>query len=255
VTATDAKLAKIRKIIAKAEDPAVTPEEAEAYNTKAAELIAAYGIDRAMLAASEPSTDTIDSLEITFDAPYSRDKADLLWAVAAPLRCTGILRQRWNGTDDSRVFSMHLIGFKSDLERAELVFTSLLVQVAHGLASTHVPAWDTPAAFRRGWIRGFCQVVERRLYDAEKTAIRQAGSRAPTEATDSGRPSVDLVLADRSAQVARAVSDAFPDVPPVQPRNLSSFSGHRAGVDAGLFADLGQARVGRTRALGDGGVS
>ena len=36
----DTLLARVRKLLSKAEDPAVTEAEAESYNTKAAELIA-----------------------------------------------------------------------------------------------------------------------------------------------------------------------------------------------------------------------
>jgi hypothetical protein len=47
---TDA-LDRVRKLLAKAEDDAVTPEEAEALTAKAAELMARYGIDRVRLGA------------------------------------------------------------------------------------------------------------------------------------------------------------------------------------------------------------
>ena len=47
-------LDKVRKLLAKAEDPACTPAEAEALTAKATELIAKYGIDQAVLAAQRP---------------------------------------------------------------------------------------------------------------------------------------------------------------------------------------------------------
>ena len=40
---TDNALERVRKLLAKAEDPGCTPEEAAALNAKAAELIAKYG--------------------------------------------------------------------------------------------------------------------------------------------------------------------------------------------------------------------
>jgi hypothetical protein len=51
---TDPVLARVRKLLAKAEDPC-TRAEAEAFTAKATELIAKYGVDRAMLAAQRPS--------------------------------------------------------------------------------------------------------------------------------------------------------------------------------------------------------
>ena len=89
----DTLLARVRKLLAKAEDPAVTEAEAESYNTKAAELIARYGIDRAMLAAKDTGTDEITTVEISMDNPYSRDKASLLTNIAHPLRCRALLHR------------------------------------------------------------------------------------------------------------------------------------------------------------------
>ena len=42
--ATNAILAKVRKLLAKAEDAATTPQESETYTAKAAELMAGYGL-------------------------------------------------------------------------------------------------------------------------------------------------------------------------------------------------------------------
>ena len=49
--AAAALLDRVRKLLAKAEDESVTPAEAQALTAKAAELMARYGIDRALLAA------------------------------------------------------------------------------------------------------------------------------------------------------------------------------------------------------------
>ena len=46
----DDKLARIRKLLAQAEDPAATTAEAEAFNAKAAELMARHGVDATLLA-------------------------------------------------------------------------------------------------------------------------------------------------------------------------------------------------------------
>ena len=64
----DSRLARVRKLLAKAEDTAVTPQEAEAYTAKAAELMASYGIDRAMLAAADPATDVPADLVVELSA-------------------------------------------------------------------------------------------------------------------------------------------------------------------------------------------
>ncbi|WP_238448713.1 DUF2786 domain-containing protein [Micromonospora sp. 4G55] len=124
---SEAMLSKVRKLLAKAEDPACTPAESAAFTAKATELIARYGVDRALLAARDPATDPVGDRVVDVVAPYARDKAGLLAAVADPLRCRCV--RRGPGGDG---FALHLFGFASDLERVDLLFTSLLVQAAHG---------------------------------------------------------------------------------------------------------------------------
>ena len=91
---TDPMLAKVRKLLAKAEDPAATAHEAEVYTAKAAQLIADYGIDRALLAAADPSRDPVGDRVVDLDPPYAADKAELLATVATRLRCKAVHRTR-----------------------------------------------------------------------------------------------------------------------------------------------------------------
>ncbi|MEV1288423.1 DUF2786 domain-containing protein [Micromonospora sp. NPDC049679] len=233
---SDVILAKVRKLLAKAEDPACTVAEAEAFTAKAAELIAKYGVDRALLAARDPATDPVGDRVIELLPPYALDKAGLLAAVADALRCRSVRRR------DTRGFTMHLFGFASDLERVELLFTSLLVQAAYGLAATPVPPHQHPAAFRRSWLAGFAAAVAVRL--------RQAESAAATESAAAGH-SVALVLADRSGHVERRIAEVYPRLRTAGPRRLAG-SGMSQGAAAGRRADLGGTglRPGRTAPLG-----
>ena len=75
---TDALLARVRKLLAKAEDPACTPAEAEAFTAKATELIAKYGVDQALLAEADPARDPVGDRVVALDPPYALDKAGLL---------------------------------------------------------------------------------------------------------------------------------------------------------------------------------
>lgn len=235
----DTMLVRVRKLLAKAEDPAATPQEAETYTAKASELMAAYGIDRALLAASDPSLDVVGDRVIVLDRPYAAEKADLISQVALSLGCRVVRRTRY--PDGSKELSVHLFGHRSDLERVEILFTSLLLQAMQALARTPVPGWDHPAAFRRSWLSGFSGAVGRRLRQAERAAAGQAESRFAASGT-----STALVLADRSAAV-EAVRDAtYPDVQPASTRRLSG-SGGAQGWAAGQRADLGGARLGGAR--------
>jgi hypothetical protein len=227
---SDAILSKVRKLLAKAEDAACPPAEAEACTAKAAELIAKYGVDRALLAAREPASDPVGDRVVTVHPPYARDKAGLLAGVADALRCRSV---RWRDADG---LAVHLFGFASDLERAELLFTSLLVQAAYGLAAAPVPDWEHPAAYRRSWLAGFTWAITERLREAERRA-----------AESSGGPSTALVLADRSDRVAQRLTEAYPTVRTAPRRRLRG-GGLERGLAAGRTADLGGSAVPGPRA-------
>lgn len=226
-------LEKVRKLLAKAEDPGCTPAEAAALNDKAAELIAKYGVDRALLAAAMPERDPVGDRIIPVPAPYALDKVGLLATVAAALRCRSVQRKQWDGARCA--YTIHLFGCASDLERTELLFTSLLVQAAYGLSAAPVPEWETPASFRRSWLAGFTQAVGARLSQAEQRVTRDVGGATTT--------SMALVLADRGDRVARRLAEVYPRLRTAGPRRLQG-SGIERGYAAGQRADLGGARMG-----------
>lgn len=236
-TSQDPILEKIRKLLAKAEDDACTPAEAEAFTAKATELIAKYGIDAALLAEATPGSDRVGDRVILIDAPYARDKLSLLAFVAYPLRCKVIERPIVGG------MRAHLFGFGADLDRVELLYTSLLVQAAHALAATRVPWGEHPAAYRRSWYHGYGAMVGSRLYQAEARAQANAEADQPASTENAGR-SVALVLADRGGLVQMAMAAAYPDVKTAAKRRLSG-SGRDDGIAAGRRADLGGPRVGQ----------
>jgi len=215
----DSLLARVRKLLAMAEDPACTPAEAEAFTAKATELIAKYGVEQALLAAADPAVDPVGDRIVTVVPPYSRDKASLLAAVAAPLRCRIVHLERRG------VARSHLFGHNADLERVELLFTSLLVQAAHGLAATPVPLGDHPAAFRRSWLVGYTEAVRARLFEAEQSAA-------------AAEPGAALVLVDRTELVERRRDEIYPNLSRLGPRRLVG-TGRRQGYAAGRTADLG----------------
>src|SRR5258705_13011736 len=111
---TDTMLAKVRKLLAKAEDPGCTPEEAAALNDKAAELIAKYGMDAALLAAADPLRDPVGDRVIAVQSPYALDKAGLLATVAGALRWRCGRRKIW--VRDGYAYTRHPLGLPRALE-------------------------------------------------------------------------------------------------------------------------------------------
>jgi hypothetical protein len=175
---------------------------------------------------------------IEVDQPYARDKAHLLTCVADPLRCQTVHTQGGGGPYVVRVY-----GFVSDLERVELLYTSLLPQATRELVYVRPDAWGegSTAAYRRSWLAGYASAVYSRLLRAEQRAT------AEQPATASGT-STALVLRDRSDRVAAFVSDAHPRLRSMRARTLSG-GGRADGYQSGSRADLGARRVGHTRAL------
>lgn len=222
-------LAKVRAMLAKAESTEF-PEEAEAFNAKAAELMARHGINEAELASSGRSSDTISQLVIEMDNPYSYEKAALLTAVAESLRCQAIATAR-----GSIVVSCTVVGYGSDLERVNLLYTSLLMQSA-ALVTRQRPAEGSRVStvmFRKSWFHGFNVAVRDRLVAAE--------AKAEQETPAIGGVSTALVLRDRSKEVSREFRRMFPRAV-THSRNVSS-GGYRAGLAAGAKANLGSGRT------------
>ena len=232
-------LDRVRKLLAKAEDDGCTPEEAEALTAKAAELMARYGIDRALLGALRPETDRPADRVFDLDNPWAAVKANLLAGLATALRCQCILLTR--RAPGSRV---HVFGYLSDLERADILFTSLLVQMARALALQPIPARGGAKAWRRSWMLGFSSAVVARVRAAEEAAVASASA---SSGPDAGRPSAALVLADRAVTVRRQAEQAYPRTR--KTRVTYTGNGYADGYREGQKADIGGAKI-RSRSAG-----
>ena len=232
-------LDRVRKLLAKAEDEGCTPEEAEALTAKAAEMMARYGIDRALLGALHPETDRPADRVFDLDNPWAAVKAHLLAGLATAMRCQCILLTRRE--PGSRV---HAFGYLSDLERADILFTSLLVQMARALALQPVPARGGAKAWRRSWMLGFSSAVVARVRAAEEAAV--AAASASSGPADSG-PSAALVLADRAVTVRHQAEQAYPRTR--KTRVTYSGNGYADGYREGQKADIGGAKI-RSRSAG-----
>src|SRR5262249_8946362 len=176
----DALLGRVRKLLVKAEADGVTQAEAQALTAKAAELMAKYGIGRALLAARRPENDRPADRVIDIGNPWARVQAHLLCGLAAALRCQCVILP--HSGPGSRI---HVFGFASDIERTDVLYTSLLIQMWQGLAATQPPARaQSPRARRRSWPLRLAAAV-----GARGPAARQGGAeRAAGRAAGRGRP-------------------------------------------------------------------
>jgi Protein of unknown function (DUF2786) len=233
-------LDRVRKLLAKAEDEGCSPAEAEALTAKAAELMARYGIDRALLGALHPETDRPADRVFTLANPWGDVKRHLLAGLALALRCQCVQTRSPEGT------RLHVFGYTSDLERADILFTSLLVQMARALAQQVVPGSGGAArAWRRSWMLGFATAVVTRVRAAEEAAVAASGAASGTE--PAGGQSAALVLADRSLVVRRQVAAAYPRLR--KTRVTFSGGGYGDGYREGQKADIGGPKL-RSRSAG-----
>jgi uncharacterized protein DUF2786 len=229
-------LERVRKLLAKAEAEGVTVAEAEALTAKAAELMARYGIDRALLAAARPATDSPGDRMIDVPNPWAQVKAHLLGGLAGALRCSCVQlpRSRSDGGGGARI---HIFGYASDLERTEILYTSLLIQMAHGLIAAPLPAGvRSVRAWRRSWLLGYVSAVVARVRAAEDRAAAAAGNEQAA-----GGKSAALVLADRSLVIRRQCQQAYPVTRTM--RVTYTGSGYRDGYTEGQRADVGTTRL------------
>ena len=231
--APDRLLDRVRKLLAKAEAEGVTAEEAQALTAKAAELMAKYGIDRALLAARRPETDRPGDRVVEIYNPWARVQAHLLCGLAAALRCQCILLPARVGQ------RVHVFGYASDIERADVLYTSVLIQMWHGLVAAQVPARiDNVRAWRRSWLLGFAAAVTAKVRAAEQSAEQAASAMPGGESSPAA-----LVLADRSLVIRQNVARAYPATRTA--RVTYTGNGYGAGYAQGKRADIGTGRVGQ----------
>lgn len=225
-------LSKVRALLAKAEG-ASTDAERLAYTAKANKWMARHSIDTALLDFRQGSTDAPVRKRFTVTNPRALAKAQLLMCIADNVRCKALRGKLRHGAVGVSVY-----GFPADIERVEILYTSLLLQMANGLETSEVPEWVDTRSFRRSWLAGFAYQVGRRLAEIEQAAEQDT---TPTEGQ-----STALVLRDRSKAVNDLVNDNVKKITtrkraPVDPDS------YWAGADAADQADLGQTRVGARR--------
>ncbi|MFC8074643.1 DUF2786 domain-containing protein [Streptomyces sp. NPDC057307] len=242
-----ALLARVKRILRHAEDPAATKDESEAFLKKATELMAKYGIEQAMLQGDEPTSEQPVDRVVEVTAPWMRECKRLLAWIANAMRCQSI----YPGGKANR-HRVHLFGFASDLQAVDVLYASLRLQMLQGaeVASTnHRPVGEDSRAYKRSWMLGFVRAVTLRIAEAGQAAQaetendreqseRDRHAASPeTPATSEGR-SVALVLADRTAAVQAEVTSRYPKLGKARRSRLTG-SGYRQGHVDGQRANIG----------------
>lgn len=230
---TSKMLHKIKALLAKAEANGTTPQEAESLSAKAAELMAKYSINVAMVDAARSKEDwerPVHQVIDVFGEPYALHKISLLHVIAVNGRCDGY-KDGWNTW-------YTIFGFRSDLDLALTLYYSLLVQAQRALALAPVPAGKAARSFRVAWWIGYTDRLSKRL--------RQAKAQAEAEA-----PGTAVVLADRSIAVRTFKEIIAPPLGKSRRRYYQAETGgYAAGMRAADQAEIGNPTIDSRQAEG-----
>lgn len=236
----DSRIDKIQKLLAKAER-AGTPEEADAFFSKAQELMTLWAIDEAMLATKgKQANDVVTHEQVETNKTYAKQEAYLWTAVGRPNGVAVLM----SPPGHQRPYVM-LIGFKSDIERLKLLVTSLNVQCATQatrMFRAHVETLRSkPTAmegyvWRRSFRVGFASRIGTRLEDIKAATVNEA------DKTSGG--TLLPALRSRSQDVLEYTAANFRVGKASNRQKSYDSSGASAGRAAADRADLGQSRMG-----------
>lgn len=224
VTVDPKVLAKVRGLLAKAEATAFE-EEAEAFSSKAQELMNRYALERALVESEHHRATTVGSVRIWLETPYVEAKSHLVASIAEANRCKSVVYSSWG--------FVALVGEEVDLEIAELLATSLLVQATRAMVasgSAAVSGTKRSPSFRRSFLLAYAGRIGERMREA--TVVP-----GDIERDERLLP----VLADRTRVVEEAFDEMFENL--VQKSyNITNYEGWGAGRAAADRADLGLSR-------------
>lgn len=255
---------KIRNLLAHAEGTN-NPDEAKTYVAQASRLMDKYSIDQAMIASLDEEQSKKEENKpvkrevCLYRGPYMGPRETLLRRIA-DTKGVRHVSSRWNRKFGNGTYVMHLVGFPSDVEAVEMLYTSLLVQATRELESDEVVAARKregahKTAFTNAFMLAFTDEVYRRIRiqraEAEKAAAEaKAAEKAEQGGTDEevedASHSVALVLADRKALVDQTVDDVIGKVVSTRGSSAGSGwgtgSGYSKGRAAGQRASIGSGR-------------
>jgi hypothetical protein len=191
-------LDRVRALLAKAESTDF-PEEADAFTAKAQELMTRHRIDHALLVAATGERDQPVNRRVAVDNPYEAPKSLLLQVVAEANSCRAVWAKRFGFTT--------LVGFPTDLDSTELLFTSLLVQATRAMTqakpTTDAYGRNTTRSFRQSFLTAYASRIGERLSTAtDEVGEEMAGAVGGTQLLP--------VLAARDDAVRDAFEKQFP---------------------------------------------
>lgn len=231
----DKSLERIRKLFAKAESVAGTPE-AEVLLERAYHLLAKYGVDEALArSAPDGGASEVTVLDHVVSGRYQPDQVALVAALAGALHCRAVVAP---AADGRRV--VHVVGVRRHVERVAMLAGALSGVMLAAAARQRPASGVSAVSHRKSFMAGFAFEVGRRLEAAERSAVRESADAA----------GAGIVLRSDAQRAAAALRERFPRTAPGRRRRIAA-TGLAEGRRAGGAVDLGQRRfAGGLRQLG-----
>lgn len=213
-------LARVRALLAKAESTDF-PEEAEALSAKAQELMSRYAIERAMLDRDREEVLLPSARRIWLEQPYLSAKSLLVAEVAAANRCRSV--------SSIGLGFVTVIGDELDLDIAELLTTSLMVQATTAMliSGRRVSAagHSRTRSFRQSFLLAYARRIGERLRARAVETVALAG----TELVP--------VFAERERVIGETFAAMFPETRrrSFSVNNVDGWAAGRAAADAAIL--------------------
>lgn len=241
-------LHKVRKILDRAEGTD-HQGEIDAALAMAAKLMAQHAIEQAEVDAIRQDgkpEQIIERVVVVGNqrSPIAVAKGNLSVAVAEHNRCQVFRSNRWSNEHNATVYRLHIIGYESDVDYVEMLWTSLCLQMdaAHNAAKHKRPDWVTARTFRSSFCAGFTSEAWERLKAIKQQTIDDIDA-------DSGKGTA-LVLVDRERAVQDYMRRNHYNLRKGRGRSSSDAYSNQAGRNAASRADYSGGRTKRFAARG-----
>lgn len=238
----DVMIARIRKLLAKAERTS-SEAEAAAFSAKAAELLATHRIDAARLAdhGGDGHELVVERIEVGRGA-YVRARLALLQAVADANECALAFSAGETAT------IAHLAGTRDDTRAVAVLYHALHAQAAEHMARVRRSSAAATQRWRRAFLFGFADRVATMLAAAHDAAL----SATPHADGVALRRSIEVELASKAARAQRHLVEAVGPVRAARRPGAAPAGGWADGHAAAATADVGRRRLSARPALGRG---
>ncbi|MBF0582451.1 MULTISPECIES: DUF2786 domain-containing protein [Corynebacterium] len=211
--------------------------DAEAFRSRALEMMAKYGINEHDLA--QDTADEMIHEELTLSGAYTDCQSGLLWRIAKALHCEPVL---WATRNSNKITRVEIFGRSKHVKRVMMMFSYLnphmLTQAKRANLDDFIGV--STVVQRRSWMAGFAQTIARRLVEIEDGQSHQFD-------TDSDKG--ELVLLSDAEAARQAKKDMHGRLYSRKSNNRLDPQGFSHGSNAGRNVDLGQQRMNNRKAL------